>query len=814
LTDKARQLGGEIKAKEDMIKELQNQLDILEKDIAHHEQTMTQRKNRVIEILNSMAENRARIKSYNVMHDNITSRLRQLKDNLERAYQERDSLGHSQEREKRELDKWVANYQALVGEKDKKRQYLNKKNQELDDLNNLIKEKDGVIKEQSARQRFLMELEKNYEGFSKCIKNILKDIKVDNNLGRRICGVVAQLIEVAAGHERAVETALGFALQNIVTENEDDAKYVIDYLKNKGYGRATFLPMSSIRPRKLGIDIAKIKSFPGFIDIASNLVGCDSKYRNIVEYLLGSVVVVDNLDNGIKMARMFNYSFKIVTIDGDIINPGGSMTGGAYNRENGLINRKAEIKMLEKSVTVLTEELNRLVETQNIYIREINNIKETLSNIDNDIHDAHLRIQACKTGIENAGNNLQKIDETIKQHRAEYDHLTNDRVEIERMISSLEDEQKKLGSEEADFKNTIQSDEDGYLKLVALKEEKSKLLMDTKIYFSSLQKEEQGYNQQILKIKRMRTQAKDSIELRLQEINRCEGQAKQLETELNDLLRDIRALENKKDQQTKEIDDLNKQKLEQYNKLKDLEIMVTGMAKQYEQLREKHHRVSMDFNRCQVECENVINNLWEHYELSINKAKELEDEKIDMSHAKKEVEVLKARIKDLGPVNMNAIQEHQRVEDRLKYMTEQRGDLVNAKNNLKGVIRDITATMEKQFKEQFEQINKNFSDTFKALFNGGQAQLVLTDEGNVLESGIDIIVQPPGKRLQNISLLSGGEKALTAIAILFAILKLRPTPFCILDEIDAALDDTNVDNFARYLTQYSGTTQFILITHT
>ncbi|HHU64353.1 MAG TPA: chromosome segregation protein SMC [Clostridiales bacterium] len=813
LTEKAKGLGSEIKSKADIIKELEHQLDVLDKDIARYEETMSQRKNRVIEILNLMAENKVKINSYSVMLDNIASRLGQLDDSLQKANQERNSLVQSLEKDKRELNKWMANHQALIRERDEKKEYLEEKIQGLDELNNKIKEKDGQIKEQSARLRFLLELEKNYEGFSKAIKNILRDTKVNNNLSRKICGVVAQLIDVAAGYERAVETALGFALQNIVTETEEDAKYVIEYLKNKGYGRATFLPISSIRPRGLGTNTERIKSFPGFVGIASNLVKCHAKYRNIMENLLGSVVVVDNLDSGIRMARAFNHSFKIVTVDGDMINPGGSMTGGAYNKEQGLINRKAEIRSLKGSVEALTDELNNLVETQSIYNNDIDDIKATLSRIDKDIHDSDLRIQACETGIQNIRDNLQKLDHTIEQYKAEYDHLTCDKAELQRLISSLEDEQKSLSSEEASYRNTIQSDEDGYLKLTALREEKNRLLMDAKISFSSLQKEEQGYIQQISKIEKIRAQAKTNIQTKLQQINRCDEQYGQLEGELKDLQNDIMVLEGEKERQTKKIDALNKQKLEQYNKLKDLEIIVTTLSKQYEQLRERRHRVSMDLNRCEVEQENIINNLWEHYGMSINKAKQLEDENINITDAKKEVEVLKAEINDLGPVNMNAIEEYQRVENRLNYMKEQRRDLVNAKNNLKDVIRDITSTMEKQFKEQFEQINKNFSETFEALFNGGQAQLLLTDPNNVLESGIDIVVQPPGKRLQNISLLSGGEKALTAIAILFAILKLRPTPFCILDEIDAALDDTNVENFARYLTQYSHSTQFIMITH-
>lgn len=642
----------------------------------------------------AMISERSKYNSEDVkLHDNIIS----LKEKILKIESQISALNKEIESEKsnnKVIGEKLNNTEIKLSEIEKNKENLNSK------LNQKLRE----ITAQKHRKEVLMNSLENNSSLPYSVKNVLNNPKLTG-----IHGVLGKLLEFEEKYSEALEVSLMSSVSHIVCDNEEDAKEAVRYLKNNNLGRATFLPISVIKPRSIDSESYEtIKSMNGFVDIASNLVKYDTKYRNIVLSLLGTIVVVDNIDNANLISKKLKNRYKVVTMTGEVVNIGGSITGGSLKKSS-ILSERYELENVIKDIDVLDSE-----------------IKEIENKI-NEVDDNYTNLELEKNSIIISVNSNSEI---LKNKYNVLDDLTN--------------EKSTLMTELSNNQNIVNN---------VITNEEEKILNE---YYKEIEK-------------------RDELNIEINQIH------KKIELENEDLINNESSLKNNN---------------QEYNKAQ-------------EEL--KSHEIKV--NRLDVKIDNLLNILTNDYSISYEKAKEKYILEIDSDEARSIVSTLKREIKSLGDVNVGAIEEYDRVKERYEFLNKQKEDLTNAENVLLEIITEMDDIMKDKFSSTFNKIKEAFNETFRKLFNGGKAELKLTDPSNILETGIDIIALPPGKKLQHISLLSGGEKTLTAIALLFSILKVRPVPFCILDEVEAALDEVNVDNFGKYLKEFKGDTQFIIITH-
>lgn len=642
----------------------------------------------------AMISERSKYNSEDVkLHDNIIS----LKEKILKIESQISALNKEIESEKsnnKVIGEKLNNTEIKLSEIEKNKENLNSK------LNQKLRE----ITAQKHRKEVLINSLENNSSLPYSVKNVLNNPKLTG-----IHGVLGKLLEFEEKYSEALEVSLMSSVSHIVCDNEEDAKEAVRYLKNNNLGRATFLPISVIKPRSIDSESYEtIKSMNGFVDIASNLVKYDTKYRNIVLSLLGTIVVVDNIDNANLISKKLKNRYKVVTMTGEVVNIGGSITGGSLKKSS-ILSERYELENVIKDIDVLDSE-----------------IKEIENKI-NEVDDNYTNLELEKNSIIISVNSNSEI---LKNKYNVLDDLTN--------------EKSTLMAELSNNQNIVNN---------VITNEEEKILNE---YYKEIEK-------------------RDELNIEINQIH------KKIELENEDLINNESSLKNNN---------------QEYNKAQ-------------EEL--KSHEIKV--NRLDVKIDNLLNILTNDYSISYEKAKEKYILEIDSDEARSIVSTLKREIKSLGDVNVGAIEEYDRVKERYEFLNKQKEDLTNAENVLLEIITEMDDIMKDKFSSTFNKIKEAFNETFRKLFNGGKAELKLTDPSNILETGIDIIALPPGKKLQHISLLSGGEKTLTAIALLFSILKVRPVPFCILDEVEAALDEVNVDNFGKYLKEFKGDTQFIIITH-
>lgn len=687
---------------------------------------------------------------------------------------------------------------------------LNKAKTELADSDSKLRILENALNENGARFRMLSDMEKDFEGYSRSVKTVMRAAK--NELkSAKIHGTVASLISVAKEYGTAIETALGSSMQFIITENEDDAKKSIEYLKSNNGGRATFLPLTTASGDILHEkDVDKCK---GYIDIASNLVECDNKFKNAAQSLLGRIVVFDTVDNAINAANQFKYKFRIVTLSGELLAPGGTISGGSKNLTAGIFTRASEIKELqkqmetgEKAIAILKEKIVKLQETVEIAEAEYKSSSATLQEAEAkvmllDAEKAHFTqlyddaVQSSKQ-VENELADIEESNKSLIAQQAEVNYkieIAENNIEI---MKSKADAIKLGGEGTATKREQLKSEQ------VSLRIELSDVQKDISMYFEKQRMINSQIESEMMAVESKTEEIENSleeIEEYQQDIEFKNSQIADQDEILAELIESTKkAVENRKstDEEVKRKQDKTKEKMEQLMLVK-------------QELARLENRSA----KAEYELENIVNKLWDEYELTLSEAEKYRTEIGSYHKAQRRVNELKNLIRGLGNVNVDAIEEYKNVSERFEFLDGQRNDLVKAKTDLEKVISEMQTVIRKIFSEQFEIIDHEFNKVFAELFEGGRATLRLSNPDDVLESGIEIEVQPAGKQLQNMQLLSGGEKALTAIALLLAILKVRPTPFCILDEIDAALDDVNVTRYASYIKKFSDKTQFILITH-
>lgn len=677
-----------------------------------------------------------------------------------------------------------------------------------------IKDIIGEFRSSQSKLHLMQEMQKENEGYAASVKKLLQESQNNASIGGRFINVVAKLMNVPEEYESAIDMALGSAVQNIVTKNEDDAKAVIQYLKDNNMGRATFLPMTSVKPRRIADEhMHTIETLLGVRGIASRLISFDDEYTSVFDSLLGSTVIVENMDCAVYLAQITKYSFKIVTLDGDVINPAGTMSGGSKKVQAvSLIGREREIQELEQRLVELeAEKQNKERELEAVKAEQEEFANKTAS-IDEELKSIEI---AYAKEVESQKSLNQQIEDLGKE-KAEIESLT---ANLTANKSSLEERLEAFRKYEEDIneggldENSVKDPE-----IYLLKKKRS----DINNELTELKVKKAGVESQIVSIEGNLLRLSDELEKANKEIRYNKVELQKCLTDLSELEGEFSSVVDKKDYDDNVAAlqttrgklanfDLTKKELSQkLSVLSDQKLTLNGEIQRANDRKYKEENLLVKID---ADIETMQERVWEEYGLTYATALEYKLENHDISSGMQESAKLKKQIQGLGHVNVNAIEMLTDVTSRFNDLSAQRDDLTSAENDLTKIIASLTAEMETKFKSEFDKINTNFQGVFRELFGGGRAELRLADPENPLECGIDIAAEPTGKKLQNITLLSGGERALTAIAILFAILKLKPMPFCVLDEIEAALDDANVERYAKYLKRFSNYTQFIVITH-
>ena len=738
------------------------------------------------------------------------------------------------EEKKKAVEKNISLKDSLAFEKDEITSNLNKKTKELNEINEVIETKNNLKSEylttlenlqkdeasykeeimtSNSKLNYLLNLEKENEGYQKSVKSAMEFSK--NN--SRVYGTLASLISTDEKYEYAIEIALGGYIQNIVVESENEAKEIIAYLKENSLGRATFLPLTNLKESKFDMK-SKAARCNGYVAVASELVKYDKKYSKAINLSLGSTVIVDNLDNAVKMSKALKNSVKIVTLAGELIAATGSITGGQVTKsKTGLIGRSEKIANLKEYITKKENEYDE-------FSVKLNEVNKNISEIDKVLEE--YKIKKDEITIEHV-----KYSQNFEHINAEIEKIENLKETSKDSIELIENENKELIEKIKEYNLKIEDiDNKNKENQVIVDEynrfnqEKSKEMdflnediVNLKISLSSFDESVASIDEMKEKIEQDISNFNFSIERRKEQIEISKADIVTLNEDIEKLKQSIDEQKDLKENYTEITEKLKQEREEATKKQYETDEKVIDSIKKVEKLKEEKSKVESKKIKYDLEIENLKNKMWDDYELTISSSKKLveniEEDNLDTKQINKKAESLRKQIKDLGEVNVSAIEEYKNTKERYDFIIKQKEDLEETKNKLNNLIANMTSIMKNQFSKQFKLITENFNETFKELFGGGKAELRLSDESNILESGIEIEVQPPGKKLQSMMLLSGGERALTATALLFAILKIKSPPFCILDEIEAALDDVNVHRFAEYIKKYSKNTQFIVITH-
>ncbi len=685
---------------------------------------------------------------------------------------------------------------------------LNNRQKKLDKVNS---DRNGLTVEKNSlehRIRLLEDMERDYEGFSRAVKLVMQE-KARGTL-KGIHGPVSQLVKMAPEYTLAIETALGGSLQNIVTDSEEDGKQAIDLLKRRDGGRATFLPLTAIRGRLMD---ENVQGEPGFAGIASEIVETAPKYREIIRNALGRTVIAENMDRAISIARKFRYRFKIVTLDGQVINAGGSMTGGSTSRNTGILSRAAELERLRRSLKELDEKLSAGESAATELRREVaaaeyeldvaraeqRQADDAVLRLSGEAALAEERYETSRAAVENLAEELERLGDRLSENKRRGEKLASEREQIEGSRTGLVYKLDELRKELKDRSEAASEVESG---AASLREKRSgqqserQTLIDNLYELEHISKqfwEDRSKRQELAE--EYRVQIAENEQAAAEKWKAADEAAKRCDSIREDISRiTAERLETEGLKSTADREGQEKNK--------------TIVVLERERSRLEQKKTELDMSEKQI-----VDRLWDSYELTRSTASEIVRQIDNEGQVQKRISDIKREISRLGDINIGSIDEYARVSERYGYLSDQRDDVQKSKTELGEIIADITRKMREIFAAEFDRINESFSDTFTEIFGGGRAKLELEDRDDILNCGIDIKVQPPGKSLKTITLLSGGEKAFVAIALYFAILKVRPTPFCVLDEIEAALDEVNVARFAAYLRKLCDSTQFIVITH-
>ena len=801
------------KNKEKFIKELnekQEELEKITKKLSAKELEIQEYKRQVEQNTDAKYEKQSKIQEQQLNFENYEKRQKQIKQEKQTTISELDNVQMHKEEVSKEFYEIEAKRNNILKEIEKISKQKDESKQKNKIYQTEINTLSNELRIKQSRRNFLIETEKEKEGYTKSVKTLLKQCETDQELKKGVEGVLANLIEVPQDLETAIEMCLGLSLQNIVTNTEQEAKKLVEYLRKNNAGRASFLPISSVKGKK----IDKIKgNESGIIGIASDLVKYNKKYEQIILNLLGRTIIVDNMDTAIKVAKQNSYTFRIVTKDGDVINPSGAITGGSVMKKTvNILGRSKEIERLGKEIQEIETKIQKLEKEMQEYQDSITGILEISEKLEKELQESEInyatgkqKISSLEEEMEKLKNRLQKLeDENQNIENLKKDAITK-KEEIQKEITILNNQNEELTQIITEYAD-LNKDDQKYI------DNLNEDITNLKISVSSFDESESSIEEIKERINQEIEANKNTIKNKKEQIQEINEENKNLENSIKEILEKIEQIKEEVKNSSSKIEELKQERKDKNEKLNYQETQITEKFNIIEELKSQLVKLEVKKNKTEEEIENIINKLWEEYELTPNTVQDYKKPE-NIQNTKRKVNELRTQIKEMGSININSIEEYKNLKERYDFMSEQRLDLESTMVKLRKIVTDMTQLMKEQFKEKFKEINKNFGDVFSELFGGGKAEVRLEDEKNILECGIEIIAQPPGKKLQNMLLLSGGEKALTAIALLFAILKINPAPFCVLDEIEAALDDVNVYRYAEYLKKFAKDTQFLVITH-
>lgn len=786
-----------------------SQLAAIQLRITELTANIEQWKQDIMDMLNHRAVTKAKIQHFDTLLEQMKVRKAEMNKKLieissDVSVQDESIRGY--EKDLQEISEEIQTYVAEVKSQEEKIQELQRT---LAKRTEQLRAGQTAYHREASRLESLKNITERYDGYGNSIRKVMEKKEQEHGL----LGVVADLIKVDKAYEIAIETALGGSIQNIVTDNENTAKRMIQYLKQNKFGRATFLPLTAITGGG-GIRQPEVLREKGVIGLANTLVTVEDKFKVLADSLLGRTIVVEKIDDGIALARKYRQSLRIVTVEGELINPGGAMTGGAFKNTSNLLSRRREIEEFEKTVVQLKKEMTVMEEEIAVIKQERAGCYEKIEENNQKLQKKYVIQNTLKMNLNQANTKKENIlkmtgdmhreGKELEEQAAELlENQESIRIELDtseklerELNKKIEEQQLLLEKEKVSENETMQKAENIHLTLANL-EQKNEFILEN---LSRIHEEMAKFDEELEQLR----QNKENSSL---EIGEKEKQIEEIWTTITNSKELFEEIELK-------IQNLSQEKEILTQKNKDFLTKREELSKHMSDLDKESFRLNSKKETFEETLEKQINYMWEEYEITYSKARELRNETFtDLSEIKRQIQLLKLEIRGLGSVNVNAIEDYKNVSERYDFLKTQYDDLVEAKETLIQIIEELDTAMRKQFAERFKEIASEFDKVFKQLFGGGKGTLELMEDEDILEAGIRIIAQPPGKKLQNMMQLSGGEKALTAISLLFAIQNLKPSPFCLLDEIEAALDDSNVTRFAQYLHKLTKNTQFIVITH-
>lgn len=789
--------------------EVKISLESLQNRIQELNDSIEAGKNTIIDELNQRATIKSKIGRFDTMLEQVAIRKAELNSRILKAKSDEEDR---EENIKKLKEQFTAVSDALKEMKEKAEKDeadIQKIRGELTGKDVKLRETQEQYHQEKSRLEALSNLTERYEGYGGSVKKVMEQ-KNDN---KGIIGVVADIIKVDKKYETAIETALGGNIQNIVTDDEETAKKMIGFLKKNRLGRATFLPLTSIKNPQEFKNPEALKE-KGVVGMADELVRTETRYKDVAKAMLGRIVVVDNVDNAVKIARKFDYGIRMVTIEGELLVPGGAISGGAFKNNSNLLGRRREMEDLEKkikdllsNVETIQKDIEETKQKRNTMRMELEALKADIQRKFIEQNTARLSVESAEERMEEAEAGSRSLMEELKEMEKQVLEIKQGKEEIQKELTGSEEMEKSVEAGISEFQKELEEKR-------LLETESSAKVSEWELKVEKML-QTQGFHQQ--NVDRINSEI-ENLKGELSEIEDGiagnEESLKEKKEHIAEIEKTIEASHTSQDKSQKELTENIAKKEELSAKQKNFFTEREELSLQMTRLDKEVYRLNAQKEKMEEAMETQINYMWDEYELTLSDAASLRKEELtDLSSMKKEISAIKDQIKKLGDVNVNAIEDYKNLMERYTFLKTQHDDLIEAEKTLEGIITELDIAMRKQFQEKFAEINKEFDKVFKELFGGGRGTLELMEDEDILEAGIRIIAQPPGKKLQNMMQLSGGEKALTAISLLFAIQNLKPSPFCLLDEIEAALDESNVGRFAKYLHKLTKNTQFIVITH-
>ena len=766
-------------------------------------------KNTIIGELNQRATIKSKLGRFDSMLEQIAIRKAELNSRILRAKSDEETREENIKSLTEEFDRLTLLLESMNEEADDMEAELVGIRENLAKKDNLLRETQTRYHQEKSKLEALSNLTERYEGYGGSVKKVMEQ-KAEY---KGIIGVVADIIKVDKKYETAIETALGGNIQNIVTDNEETAKKMIGFLKQNKLGRATFLPLTSIKnPQEFKNPEALNEK--GVIGMADELVQIDSKYKDVAKSMLGRIMVVDHVDNAVRIARKFDYGIRMVTVEGELLVPGGAISGGAFKNNSNLLGRRREMEDLENAIKALQKKIDDIQAEIEEDKKKRNTLRMDLEAKKTEIqrkiieqNTARLNVETAKERMEEAVNGAKSLKAEELEIEKQVQEIKSGKEQIQNELTSSEDLEKSVEKQIEEFQKELEEKRKEESEC-ALKVNEWDLKVEKMLQTQDFHKQnEDRINSEIARFEAELKEIEEGIKETAGNVSDKENQIAEIE---KTILASHTSQEESKQKLTGDMAKKEELTAKQKNFFKERE----ALSEQMTNLDKEVYRLSTQKEKLEESMESQINYMWDEYEITLSDAAQIRDEEMtDLAAMKKEIVSIKDQIKKLGDVNVNAIEDYKNLMERYTFLKNQHDDLIEAEKTLEGIITELDTAMRKQFQEKFAEINKEFDKVFKELFGGGKGNLELMEDEDILEAGIRIIAQPPGKKLQNMMQLSGGEKALTAISLLFAIQNLKPSPFCLLDEIEAALDESNVGRFAKYLHKLTKNTQFIVITH-